>query len=87
METPIATNAKIYLSFLNLKFSQEVNGSTETRANVEVKKEMKYFLCVPLIKSVGKGTLDIKLAPEGLSSYVSLEGSTQGKSDTTLKER
>lgn len=53
--------------------------------NVEVKKETKYILCLPLSQSVGKGTLDIKLAPEGLSSYVSLESSTQGKSDIMLK--
>lgn len=55
--------------------------------NVEVKKEMKHILCLPLSQSVGKGTLDIKLATKGLTSYVCPEGSTQGKSDIVLKER
>lgn len=52
METPIATHANIHLPFLNLKFSQEVNRNTKIMPHVEVKKEVKYFLCISLVKSV-----------------------------------
>ncbi|XP_018553179.1 apolipoprotein B-100 [Lates calcarifer] len=83
MEASVANTAKINLPFLNLELSQELIGNTKTKPNIASKKKLKYMFNIPLIQSVGKGNLDINWALEALSSYVSLETSTQGKSDIT----
>ncbi|XP_040916458.1 apolipoprotein B-100 [Toxotes jaculatrix] len=84
MEASVSNTAKINLPFLNLELSQELIGNTKTKPNVASKKKLKYIFNIPLIESVGKGNLDINWALEALSSYVSLETSTQGKSDITI---
>lgn len=86
MEASVANTAKINLSFLNLEFNQELTGNTRTKPNVASKKKLKYMFNIPLIECVGKGNLDMNLALEALSSYVSLETSIQGKSDITIMD-
>ncbi|XP_035465790.2 apolipoprotein B-100 isoform X2 [Scophthalmus maximus] len=84
MEASVANTAKINLPFLNLEVNQELIGNTNIKPTVASKKKLKYMFNIPLIESVGKGNLDINWALEALSSYVSLETSTQGKSDITI---
>ena len=83
MEASVANIAKINLPFLNLEVSHELIGNTNTKPTLSSKKKLKYMFNIPLLESVGKGNLDINWALEALSSYVSLEMSTQGKSDIT----
>ncbi|KAG8013423.1 hypothetical protein GBF38_021776 [Nibea albiflora] len=66
--------------------ASELTGNTKTKPNVASKKKLKYMFNIPLIESVGKGNLDMNWALEALSSYVSLETSTQGKSDITIMD-
>ncbi|XP_074517715.1 apolipoprotein B-100 isoform X1 [Sebastes fasciatus] len=84
MEASVANTAKINLPFLNLELSQELTGNSKTKPNVASKKKLKYLFKIPLIESVGKGNLEVNWALEALSSYVSLETSTQGKSDIMI---
>lgn len=86
MEASVANMAKINLPFLNLELNQELTGNTRTKPNVVSKKTLKYMFNIPLIESVGKGHLDMNWALEALSSYVSLETNTQGKSDITIMD-
>lgn len=84
MEASVANNVKINLLFLNLELNQELTGNTKTKPNVASMKKIKYMFNFPMIESVGKGNIDMNWALEALSSYVSLETSTQGKSDITI---
>ncbi len=86
MEASVANNAKINLPFLNLELNQELTGNTKTKPTVASRKKIKYMFNIPLIESVGKGNLDMNWALEALSSYVSLETSTQGRSDITMMD-
>ncbi|XP_045919657.1 apolipoprotein B-100 [Micropterus dolomieu] len=86
MEASLVNTAKINLPFLNLEFDQELTGNTKTKPNVASKKKIKYMFNFPLIQSIGKGNLDMNWSLEALSSYVSLETSTQGKSDITIMD-
>uniref|UniRef100_A0A3B5BD93 Apolipoprotein B-100-like n=1 Tax=Stegastes partitus TaxID=144197 RepID=A0A3B5BD93_9TELE len=86
MEAAVANNAKINLPFLNLELNQEVTGNTKTKPNVSSKKKVKYMFHIPLIESLGKGNLETMWELEALSSYVSLETMTKGKSDITMMD-
>uniref|UniRef100_A0A8D0D7V1 Apolipoprotein B n=1 Tax=Sander lucioperca TaxID=283035 RepID=A0A8D0D7V1_SANLU len=86
MEGSVANTAKINLPFLNLELNQELTGNTKTKPNVVSKKKLKYMFNIPLIESVGKGNIEMNWALEALSSYVSLETSTQGKSDIMIMD-
>ncbi|XP_060918741.1 apolipoprotein B-100 [Labrus mixtus] len=86
IEASVTNNAKINLPFLNLELNQELTGNTKTKPNVASKKKIKYMFNIPLIESVGKGNLDMNWALEALSSYVSLETSTKGKSEITTMD-
>lgn len=86
MEASVANTAKINLPFLNLELNQELTGNTKTKPTVASRKKLKYMFNIPLIESLGKGNLDMNWALEALSSYVSLETSTQGKSDITIMD-
>lgn len=86
MEASVGNIVKINLPFLNLELNQELTGNTKTKPNFASKKKMKYMFNIPLIESIGKGNLDMNWALEALSSYVSLETSTQGKSDITIMD-
>ncbi|XP_071327155.1 apolipoprotein B-100 isoform X2 [Trachinotus anak] len=83
METSVANTAKIILPFLNLELNQELIGNIKTKLKVVSKKKIKYMFNIPLFESVGKGGLDMNWALEALN-YVSLETSTQGKSDIMI---
>ncbi|XP_078030967.1 apolipoprotein B-100 isoform X4 [Epinephelus lanceolatus] len=85
-EVSVANNAKINLPSLNLELNQEFTGNTKTKPNAAFKKKIKYMFNIPLIESVGKGNLDMNWALEVLSSCVSLETSTQGKSDILIMD-
>ncbi|XP_051252201.1 apolipoprotein B-100 [Dicentrarchus labrax] len=86
MEASVANTAKINLPFLNLELNQELTGNTKSKPNVASKKKIKYIFNIPLIQSVGKGNLGMNWALEALDTYVSLETSTQGKSDITIMD-
>ncbi|XP_041827365.1 apolipoprotein B-100 [Melanotaenia boesemani] len=86
LEASIANSAKIDLPFLKLEFSQELTGNTKTKPNVSSKKKLRYMFNIPLVESVGKGNLDINWELETLLSHVSLEMSTEGKSDITIMD-
>ncbi|XP_022055118.2 apolipoprotein B-100 isoform X1 [Acanthochromis polyacanthus] len=86
MEASVANNAKISLPFLNLELNHELTGNTKTKPNVSSKKNIKYMLNIPLIESVGKGNLEMIWDLEALSSDVSVETSTKGKSDITVMD-
>lgn len=84
MEASVANSAKINLPFLYLELNQELTGNTKAKPNVVSTKKLKYMFNIPLIESVGKGNIDMNWALEALSSYVSLETSTQGTSDIII---
>lgn len=86
MDASVVNIANINLPFLNLELIQELTGNTKTKPNVSAKKKIKYMFNIPLIDSAGKGSLDMNWELEALSSYVSLETSTQGKSDITIMD-
>ncbi|KAM6917506.1 apolipoprotein B-100 isoform 1-T1 [Lycodopsis pacificus] len=87
MDASVANTAKMNLPFLNLELNQELTGNTKTKPNVASKNKLKYMFNIPLIETVGKGNLDMTWALEALSSYVSLDTSTRGKSDITIIDR
>lgn len=86
MEASVANSAKINLPFLYLELNQELTGNTKTKPNVASMKKLKYMFNIPLIEAVGKGNIDMNWALEALSSYVSLETSTQGTSDIIIMD-
>ncbi|CAN9502027.1 unnamed protein product [Ophioblennius macclurei] len=87
MEGSVANTAKISLPFLNLEMSEELTGNTKTKPNLSSKTKLKYMFNVPQIESVGKGNLDMNWELEALLAHVSLETSTQGKTDVMLMNR
>lgn len=86
IEGSVANTAKISLPFLNAELNQELVVNTKNKPNVALKKKIKYMFNIPLIEAIGKGNLDMNWALEALSSYVSLETSTQGKSHVTIMD-
>lgn len=87
MDASMANIAKIDLHFLNLELNQELIGNTKTKPNIGSKMKLKYTFNIPLIEAVGRGDLDQSLALEALTSYVSLETTTKGKTDITIMDR
>ncbi|XP_064159415.1 apolipoprotein B-100 isoform X1 [Anguilla rostrata] len=85
IEASVATTAKLKLPVLHLDFNQELLGNTKTKPNVASKLKLKYSFDLPLIDVTGKGNIEQNLALEGLSSYISLETSTKGNIDGTVK--
>ncbi|KAK2825862.1 hypothetical protein Q5P01_020076 [Channa striata] len=84
MEASVGSKAKISLPFLSLEVNHELSGNTKTKPNIASMKKLKFMFNIPLIESVGKGHIDTNWIFEALSSNVSLEISTQGKSDITV---
>ncbi|XP_067336433.1 apolipoprotein B-100 [Channa argus] len=84
IEASVANKAKISLPFLSFEMNQELSGNTQTKPNIASMKKLNFMFKIPLIESVGKGNIDINWVIEALSSYVSLETSTQGMSDVTV---
>ncbi|XP_034531344.1 apolipoprotein B-100 [Notolabrus celidotus] len=84
VEASVANSAKINLPFLNLEFTQELSGNTKTKPSVASKKNIRYMFNIPMIESAGKGNLEMNWALDALTSYVSLETVTKGKSELTL---
>lgn len=86
LEASVANTAKINFPFLNLELHQEIGANTRAKPNVFFKKTMKYLFYLPLIESVSKGSLDLDLGLEVLPSFVSLETSTRGSYDVTIRD-
>ncbi len=87
VEASVANTAKIDLPFLFLELNQVLSGNTKTKPNVAYKTKISYmFNTFPLIESIGKGNLDMNWELEALSSYVSLQTTTQGKSDIMMMD-
>ncbi|XP_056151440.1 apolipoprotein B-100 [Lampris incognitus] len=84
MEIAVVNIAKINFPFLNVELNQELLANTRAKPNVASKMKMKYTFNIPLMGSVGKGNIDQDLALEALTSYVSLEASTKGKTHITV---
>ncbi|XP_028298322.1 apolipoprotein B-100 [Gouania willdenowi] len=87
MEASVTNDVKINLPFLNLEFNDELKGNTKTKPNLSSKTKLKYMFNIPMIASVGKGNLDSNCELEGLSSYLSFETFTQGKTDISIMDR
>ncbi|XP_032355767.1 apolipoprotein B-100 [Etheostoma spectabile] len=87
MEASVANIAKINFPLLNLELNQELTGNTKNKLNIVSKIKLKYMFNIPLIESVGKGNIDMNWSLEALFSHVSLETSTQGKSDIKMMDR
>ncbi|XP_040925269.1 apolipoprotein B-100 isoform X2 [Betta splendens] len=84
IQSSVANYVMFKLPFLNLELNQKLTGSTETKPNVASMKKVKYVFNIPLIESVGEGHVETNWALEAVPSYVSLETSTEGKSDVTV---
>ncbi|XP_075993729.1 apolipoprotein B-100 [Genypterus blacodes] len=84
VEASVANTAKITLPILILELNQQLTGNTKSKPGVDSKMNLKYMFNIPLIESVGEGDVDLNLALEVLSSYVSLGTTAKGKSDMTL---
>lgn len=82
MEASLTNAAKVKLPFLNLELNQELIGNTKTKPNLTSKKKLKYIFSIPLIEAAGNFDMNWEL--EALPSYVSLETSTQGKTDIMM---
>ncbi|KAF7201026.1 apolipoprotein B-100 isoform X2 [Nothobranchius furzeri] len=86
LEASVANTAKVHLPLLQLEFSQELTGTTKTKPTVSSNTNLRYMFNVPQIAFVGKGSFDSSCELEALSSFLSLETSTQGKSDVMIMD-
>ena len=86
MKSSVANIAKFNLPFLNVEVDQELLGNTRTKQNVISKMKLKYMCTIPLIHSVAKGNIDHNLILDALTSYVSLDTSTKGKTDVLVMD-
>ncbi|XP_061600428.1 apolipoprotein B-100 [Cololabis saira] len=84
LEGSVANSVKLNLPFLQLEINQQLTGDTKTKPNLSSKKSLQYRFNIPVIESLGNGNLETSWELEALSSFISVEASTQGKSDTTL---
>ncbi|KAK7904472.1 hypothetical protein WMY93_017079 [Mugilogobius chulae] len=85
--TSIVNIVKISMPYLNLEFDQVIKGNTQTKPTVSSKNKLKYMFSIPVISSVGKGTLDMLTELEALTSHISLDSSTQGKTDIIIMDK
>ncbi|XP_020787230.2 LOW QUALITY PROTEIN: apolipoprotein B-100 [Boleophthalmus pectinirostris] len=82
----IGNNVKINMPFLKLEFDQAIEGNTQTTPTVSATNKLKYMFNIPVINSAGKGSYDIRSELETLRSHISMDTSTQGKSDITIMD-
>ncbi|XP_075304075.1 apolipoprotein B-100 [Odontesthes bonariensis] len=86
LEASVANNVKINLPFLKLEIIQELKGNTKTKPDVSSKNKLKYMFDIPLMETVGKGTFDMNWGLEALSTHVSLETTSEAKTDVTIMD-
>ncbi|NXV20991.1 APOB protein, partial [Cepphus grylle] len=78
LEASVATNAGINTPVLKMNFSQELSGNTKSKPTVSSMLKLTYDFNTPKYGTSAKGGIAHKLALESLTSYISVETSTNG---------
>ncbi|NXI93480.1 APOB protein, partial [Psophia crepitans] len=81
MEASVATNAEINTSVLKINFSQELSGNTKSKPTLSSGLKLVYDFNTPKYGTSAKGGVAHKFALESLTSYISVETSTNGDID------
>ncbi|NXT37091.1 APOB protein, partial [Pelecanoides urinatrix] len=81
MEASVATNAEINTAILKINFSQELSGNTKSKPTLSSGLKLMYDFNTPKYGTSAKGGIAHKLALESLTSYISVETSTNGDID------
>ncbi|KAM8953244.1 apolipoprotein B-100 [Pelodytes ibericus] len=76
IEASVITNGKIDIPILQLTAKHELAGNTKTKPTISSKISVNYDFKENMYKNSAKGSLDHILNLEGLSSYFSLETTT-----------
>ncbi|NXX93594.1 APOB protein, partial [Centropus bengalensis] len=84
MEASVATNIEIDTPVLILNFSQELSGNTKSKPTVSSGIKLIYDFNIHKYSTSAKGGIVHKLALESLTSYISVESSTNGDIDGYL---
>ncbi|KFP80367.1 Apolipoprotein B-100, partial [Apaloderma vittatum] len=81
MEASVATTAEINIPVLKMNFSQELYGNTKSKPTLSSELKLVYAFNTPKYGTSAKGGFAHKLALETLTSYISVETSTNGDID------
>ncbi|XP_063186625.1 apolipoprotein B-100 [Chroicocephalus ridibundus] len=81
LEASVATNAEINTPVLKMNFSQELSGNTKSKPTISSMLKLTYDFNTPKYGTSAKGGIAHKLALESLTSYISVETSTNGDID------
>uniref|UniRef100_A0A8C8AKF6 Apolipoprotein B n=1 Tax=Otus sunia TaxID=257818 RepID=A0A8C8AKF6_9STRI len=81
MEASVATSAEINTPVLKMNFSQELSGNTKSKPTLSSGLKLIYDFNTPKYGTSAKGGIAHKLALESLTSYISVETSTNGDID------
>ncbi|NXF47886.1 APOB protein, partial [Oceanites oceanicus] len=81
MEASVATNAEINTPVLKMNFSQELSGNTKSKPTLSSGLKLMYDFNTPKYGTSAKGEIAHKFALESLTSYISVETSTNGNID------
>ncbi|KAM9016496.1 LOW QUALITY PROTEIN: apolipoprotein B-100 [Ara ararauna] len=81
METSVETNAEINTPVLKINFSQELSGNTKSKPTLSSGLKLMYDFNTPKYGTSAKGGIAHKFALESLTSYISVETSTNGDID------
>ncbi|NWS70238.1 APOB protein, partial [Crotophaga sulcirostris] len=81
MEASVATNVEINTPILKMNFSQELSGNTKSKPTLSSEIKLIYDFNTPKYSTSAKGEIAHKLALESLTSYISVESSTNGDID------
>ncbi|XP_014812319.1 PREDICTED: apolipoprotein B-100 isoform X2 [Calidris pugnax] len=81
LEASVATNAEINTPILKMNFSQELSGNTKSKPTLSSVLKLMYDFNASKYGTSAKGGIAHKLALESLTSYISVETSTNGDID------
>uniref|UniRef100_A0A8C4UFU3 Apolipoprotein B n=1 Tax=Falco tinnunculus TaxID=100819 RepID=A0A8C4UFU3_FALTI len=81
MEASVVTNAEIRIPVLKMNFSQELSGNTKSKPTLSSGLKLTYDFNTPKYGTSAKGGVAHKLVLESLTSYISVETSTNGDID------
>ncbi|NXL48870.1 APOB protein, partial [Podilymbus podiceps] len=81
MEASVATNVEMNTPVLKINFSQELSGNTKSKPTLSSGLKLMYDFNIPKYGTSAKGGVAHKLALESLTSYISVETSTNGDID------
>ncbi|NXO02173.1 APOB protein, partial [Rhinopomastus cyanomelas] len=84
MEASVATNAEIDTSVLKINFSQELSANTKSKPTLSSGLKLMYDFNTPKYGTSAKGGITHKFALESLTSYISVETSTNGDIDGVI---